>query len=175
MYFRYINSDTAVPGEVGPQQDLEEAVPMESLDLGDTMDSVDPTTRRAVGGSLTSSLSTIGSNRQKPSQPQLSVLPLRYICFLKPSQKITFLMFVIRPNHLWAEEHFDISMKSCRQYLEDWQYLVLWFVRAIWSLRPVEAFDWSAPQVFLIFTGGAVRWRYCLWYTYAFCLSDFTI
>ena len=98
MYFRYINSDTAVPGEVGPQQDLEEAVPMESLDLGDTMDSVDPTTRRAVGGSLTSSLSTIGSNRQKPSQPQLSVLPLRYICFLKPSQKITCLMF--RTNHL---------------------------------------------------------------------------
>ena len=119
MYFRYINSDTAVPGEVGPQQDLEEAVPMESLDLGDTMDSVDPTTRRAVGGSLTSSLSTIGSNRQKPSQPQLSVLPLRYICFLKPSQKITFLMFVIRTNHLGAEEHFGISMKSCRQYLED--------------------------------------------------------
>ena len=48
-------------------------------------------------------------------------------------------------------------------YLDDWQYLVLWFVRAIWSLRPVEAFDWSAPQVFLIFTGGAVRWRYYLW------------
>ena len=162
MYFRYINSDTAVPGEVGPQQDLEEAVPMESLDLGDRMDSSDPTTRRAAGGSLTSSLSTIGSNRQKPSQPQLSVLPLRYICFLKPSQKITFLMFVIRTNHLGAEEHFGISMKSCRQYLEDWQYLVLWFVRAIWSLRPVEAFDWSAPQVFLIFTGGAVRWRYGL-------------
>ena len=38
MYFRYINSDTAVPGEVGPQQDLEEAFPLESLDLGDRMD-----------------------------------------------------------------------------------------------------------------------------------------
>ena len=83
--FRYINSDTAVPGEVGPQKDMEmsEAVP---LVLGKDRD-MDRVISRSMDRSMSRSMGNWPIQpTPSPAQPQLSVLPLRSAHFIKTSQ-----------------------------------------------------------------------------------------
>ena len=88
--FRYINSDTAVPGEVGPQKDMamSEAVP---LVLGRGMDrDMDRVISRDMDRSMSRDMDfSRGMSIQptpSPPQPQLSVLPLRCPHVIKTSQ-----------------------------------------------------------------------------------------
>ena len=97
--FRYINSDTAVPGEVGPQKDMEmsEAEPLvlgRGMDLDRDMDRdmlMDRVISRGLdlGRGLSLSRDAIAISRgvplhpkPSPPQPQLSVLPLRCVQFV---------------------------------------------------------------------------------------------
>ena len=97
IHFRYINSDTAVPGEVGPQKDMamSEAVPLVfGRDMGMVRDrdmsrdrGIDRVMSRGMDVDRGISLSHAISRSMpmpvqpnpSPPQPQLSVLPLRWV------------------------------------------------------------------------------------------------
>ena len=106
--FRYINSDTAVPGEVGPQKDMaiSEAVPLvlgRGINMDRDMDrdmGMDRVISRGMDTAMSRGMDldrviTLRRDaismgvpllpRPSPPQPQLSVLPLRCAQVIKTS------------------------------------------------------------------------------------------